>query len=546
MSNSIANNIVPYILRPAFAKKLKSPTRDDINKLYTEISSKDESKPTFWEKRSLMDYLATSVLGVGVIGSIVGYLRKSKAVIGGAIAVAIAGIAGFIYKFIKTPVLEKLANTAESENTDVKPEVDLSGEMSPGYKQWLIDVKKEIYDQPDYSDRIQELSKRNDLSVEEKAELAGLKEFPNNPTMAQLVELENLEGVTISDEKREKLLDVSVRRNFHKGCYFFKEVEKLKNIPFLPVEKAALQSVRFMHRVHLGNLNSGDQEMLDRLKRMINEGKEAFLQDLKDLLKERPLNLLLSDESFKHVLYQRSQVVTKGGGTGRGVPPLDAYFPLLFRETNTRLQYEQEVLSTDEALEVFSNLENERQKLINKGETAIPKYDPNKVERGKVYIKGWWNKQPKFGDDLVYSNTVCQCIHGGGARLLKLILTGKHPGYNSENANDNGKYAKGIQVHPDLKHPADYGEDPIDRSKQVYSPRSEYYFDTPSLLFFRIEARYLDAQQNDYEASIRSEFLEHATDFRLENLVTGEVLQGATLKDIREAITKSKIGIGDL
>jgi hypothetical protein len=513
MSNTVTviNKTIPYILRPAFAKKLESPTKDDINKLYTEISSEDKMKPTFFERRSLMDYIATSVLGVGILGSIVGHFKESKGLLGGAGVVAVAGIASFIYKFIKTPALEKLANIVETESTNVKPEVDLSGEMSPEYKQWLTDVKKEIYDQPDYSDRIQELSKRNDLSDEEKAELVGLKEFPDNFEMAELV-----------------------------------QIKELGKEPLTPLEETVLESVRLMQRVRSDNLFSGDQEVVDRLKRMLDADKETFLKELKTLLEERPINLLMTDELFKHVLYQRYLVVRNE--KGRGSPPLADYedFRLLFRATNKKEASFKEVLPTDKVLDVFSNIENTRQEFINEGMTPIPKYNPKEVKRGKVYIKGWWNEQPKFGNDLVYSNTVCQSVHGGGARLLKLILTGKHPGYDLENSNDDGKSAKGIQVHPNIKHPIDsYGEDAVDRSRETYSPRSEYYFDTPSLLFLRIEARYLDSQQRDYEAGIRSEFLEHATDFRLENLVTGEVLQGDTLKDIREAIAKSKIGIGN-
>lgn len=504
MSDTAINKIIPYILRPAFAKKLKSPTKDDINKLYTEISSEDKKKPTFFEKRSLMDYIATSVLGVGVLSSIVGHFKENKGLLSGGGAVAIAGIAGFIYKFIKTPALEKLTNITKTENTDVEPEVDLSGEMSPEYKQWLIDVKKDIYDQPDYSARIRALSKRDDLSDEEKAELAGLKEFPDNPKMAELV-----------------------------------EIKTLGKEPITPVEEAVLKSVRQVQRIRSKKMFASDQKFIDRLKRMINEDKEAFLQDLKDLLIERPLNLLLSDESFKHVLYQRYQAVTTVGSKGRenyadrGGNISDDDWKKLYRKTNNHFQDSGDVLSKDEALDVFTRVEGTRKRLIDEGETAIPKYDFNEVKREKAYVKGLRNGFTVDGEQ-VYSNTICQCSHGGGYRYLQLILSGKHPGSKLEHQE-----ARGFQVHPFTK--GDYAS----KSENVYAERSEYYFDTKSVLYFRVEAKHLDSEPNWYEAGIRSEFLEHATDFRLENLVTGEVLRGDNLREIREAIEKSKIGIGD-
>jgi transcriptional regulator with XRE-family HTH domain len=531
MSNTVTviNKTIPYILRPAFAKDLIGPTKDDINKLYTKISSEDKKKPTFLEKRSLMDYIATSVLGVGFLGGIVGYLKENKGLFGGAGVVAVAGIAGFVYKFVKTPALEKLTNIAETESADVKPEVDLSGEMSPEYEQWLIDVKKDIYSLTNYSDRIQELSKRNDLSDEEKAELAGLKEFPNNRKMAELIELENLElnNVTISAKKREQLLKASYRRNLNRNEDFFRQLVQSEVIPISSTEKTILESVRLIQRIHSGNLSASDQGMVNRLKRMLDTDKEIFLQDLDILLEKMPINLLMCNELFKDMLYQRYQVVD--------VSFMDTRALKLLRDTTgIPDSFEQPVLSRQKTLELLSEVEDRRQELLGKGKASISEYDPNKVKRDPPYVQGLQNRRPRFEDDLVYSNTTCQCVHGGGSRLLRLILTNKHPGNKLEDQE-----AKGLQVHP-YAH-----KERIKDSVGVYSSRCERYFDTPSLLFFRVEARHLDAQQNIYEAGIRSEFLEHATDFRLENLITGEVLQGDTLKDIREAIAKSKIGIGD-
>lgn len=119
--------------------------------------------------------------------------------------------------------------------------------------------------------------------------------------------------------------------------------------------------------------------------------------------------------------------------------------------------------------------------------------------------------------------------HGGGWLFLQDFILGKKQGYELE------QDGYGIQVHPSKE------EDPawvIPRENQ-YSNQVKKYFDYPAKFKFEIPGQYLDAANNGYEAGLRLEFLDKASNFVLENLETGELIEAKDLKELKEKVNLS-------
>ena len=247
---------------------------------------------------------------------------------------------------------------------------------------------------------------------------------------------------------------------------------------------------------------------------MIDMKTETFMHNLERLFKAKPFQSLIHDESFKDMLFQRYGI-TLGRNSGVGLMYSDG---------------PDDKLKPEEVLEKFSRLEQKRSIHLQRLTTTEIKSRKSNTDipRSKSYTEYW------SGNDSINTqdSDVLNVSHGGGFRFLKLILSGHHEGYRLEHQD-----ARGIQVHP---YSHDYSR------LRYYGNYSRVGFDTPAVITFDIEAKYLDGQPNAYEAGVRSEFLEHASNFVLENRITGETIRAATLPDLRSELKKRSSRIGNL
>ena len=251
-----------------------------------------------------------------------------------------------------------------------------------------------------------------------------------------------------------------------------------------------------------------------QLNKMIDADTKSFLDDLDTFLTYKSIYLLLHNELFKDMLYQRYQQL----GWNLAARILDGEKP-----------DELSKLTKEEIIDLFRKTETSlarKRELLASGKLSLPSNN-DRIPRRESYPEYW------AGNESINTNNgdICHCSHGSGFRYLQNILLGLHHGSKLEHQE-----AHGIQVHPN-----DCGLDLL----KFYARRSESYFDTPAIITFDIEAQYLDGQPNAYEAGLRCEFLSHASNFKFENVFTGKVIKGESLDKIQAEILKRKIGIGN-
>jgi hypothetical protein len=335
--------------------------------------------------------------------------------------------------------------------------------------------------------RITALREKKSLNAAEFAQLSGLEEFPNNGTMADCAISEIQERLGVNSSR----------------C-------------LTPEERETLKAVRLTRKIY-SNSNGMllcERGKIARFNRMINADMVSFLEDLDIILTYKPINLLLYDELFKDMLYQRYQELGWN------------HIAITLRMNNNELSN----MTKEEVLNLFRVGEehlHRKRGLLASGELSLPIFNEG-IPRRESYPDRWAGEK----NINTKNDDICHCSHGGGFRYLQRILRGLHPGSELEHQT-----ARGIQVHPH-SYPWD--------KLNFYAKRSLSYFDTPAIITFDIKAEYLDGQPNGYEAGIRHEFFDQASKFKLENTTTGEVIEATDLVKMREEILKRKAGIGDL
>lgn len=297
------------------------------------------------------------------------------------------------------------------------------------------------------------------------------------------------------------------------ACYLTElaTLEEINRRPILtPDQREVLRSIILTRKLLEGgkSLLVCEGAKLEKYRRMLNMDANTFLSSIEKLLQQQQVQTLVNNEQFKDMLFQR-------------------YSVLMGRHCGLPLMYDNgpdKNFDNKDALNFFIKKEQSRNSILENVEDS--KQTNADIPRAKSYSQYWSNKIQVDDSELYHVS------HGGGFRFLKLILIGQHEGYNLEH-----QQAKGIQVHPN--------DEPGSRLK-YYGKYSRVGFDTPAVLTFDIEAGYLDGQPNGYEAGIRSEFLKHGKNFKLENTTTGEIIEGATLEKLREEIQRNSSGIGAL
>lgn len=115
-----------------------------------------------------------------------------------------------------------------------------------------------------------------------------------------------------------------------------------------------------------------------------------------------------------------------------------------------------------------------------------------------------WNAGRVDPDEMI------KISHGGGLNHINEFLSGRSKGYALEGPG------RGIQVSP-----VDLGRDGF------YSLRAPKFFDEPAMLHAEIQAKYLDAAPNAYEAGLRYEYVQHLRNVKVERtLVTKRAIYG--------------------
>ncbi len=288
-------------------------------------------------------------------------------------------------------------------------------------------------------------------------------------------------------------------------------LEEINRVPILtPDQREVLRSITLNRKLQEGgkSLLICEAAKLERYRRMLTMDSDNFLSNMEKLLQQKKFQTLVNDEQFKDMLFQR-YVVLNDKNCG---------LPLMYSNSPDK-DFDDKAI-----LDVFKSNEQRRNSIIENVENS--KQTNADIPRANSYSE-YWSHKKQIDDSELY-----HVSHGGGFRFLKLILLGQHEGYNLEHQR-----AKGIQVHPN--------DEPYSRLK-YYGNYSRVGFDTPAVLTFDIEVRHLDGQPNAYEAGIRSEFLKHGKNFKFENTTTGEIIEGATLEQLREQIQRSNSGIGVL
>lgn len=321
-------------------------------------------------------------------------------------------------------------------------------------------------------------SKKAPLTTSETARLRGLQEFPNNGIACYLTELASLEEINkdsiLTPEQREVLRSITLNRKLQQDGRSLLVCEGTR---------------------------------LEKYRQMLNMTTDAFLSNMEKILRQKKFQILVNDEQFKDMLFQRYTVLMDG----------HCGLPLMYDNgPDPKLDHEA-------VLNAFRKKEEERNSILENTNKYSKKTNAG-IARAKSY-SGRWSHTKQINDSEIY-----HISHGGGFRFLKLILLGQHEGCNLEH-----QQAKGIQVHPN--------DEPYDRLR-YYGKYSRVGFDTPAVLTFDIGVGYLDGQTNMYEAGIRSEFLQHGKNFKLENTTTGEIIEAETLEKLREVIQKNSSGIG--
>lgn len=124
-------------------------------------------------------------------------------------------------------------------------------------------------------------------------------------------------------------------------------------------------------------------------------------------------------------------------------------------------------------------------------------------------------------------NTKIYASHGGGLMHLQDFILGNKLGYPLH------KGGLGIEVHPCTEPGKTWM---LNNENEYAHARTGLYFDYPARFSCEIAGQYIDAANNGYEGGLRQEFLQHATNFKLENLETGETIEAKNLQEMQEKI----------
>lgn len=144
----------------------------------------------------------------------------------------------------------------------------------------------------------------------------------------------------------------------------------------------------------------------------------------------------------------------------------------------------------------------------------------------------------RWGDPKeVNDEDVINISYGGGLHYLLSFLQGREKGYKLEDSG-NGL---GIQVSP-VKHKESSKvneiENPYIRYSSIdYSLRhGRKFFDTPVLMRAKINARFLRAVNNNYEAGLPADSVPHLSDVKIEEIFTSSPCTKALFQPVFDNI----------
>ena len=202
------------------------------------------------------------------------------------------------------------------------------------------------------------------------------------------------------------------------------------------------------------------------------------------LLEKIPVEDLLKNEEVLDILFQR--------------------YTVLHGYSVNIVELKSSTKADKKPLELFSGLEEslKRQKnYLNADKDSIPTSIP-------------YSKRREIPEE-----TLINASHYGGWRYIIGFMSGQQKGYNLERGGH------GIQVFSYYTGMNDYA-----------TVATKAQFDSPAALTFKIQAQYLEAAHNKYEAGLKPEHRDKISDIELKNLKTGQIIKATNLNEFLEIL----------